>query len=182
MDKDQIRTLATRIVEQIKIRGPFGSIGEFINRKLIAKADDNAVSPEPNKQLGISGVLQRAIDGNYSFDGEGINADYASLNKGFSKVIKSSKNMAWHDDIAASGQIDACAPGYLTQADLLQSLGSTLAARGDSFCIHSYGDCIDKEGNLSAQAKCEAIIQRLPDSDDSDNRIFKILSLKWIDM
>jgi hypothetical protein len=181
LDKDQINTLATRIVEQIKIRGPFGSIGEFVNRTLIIKADDDTTSPAKDKQLGISGALQRAIDGNYSFDSEGLNADHASLNKGFSEVIKSSKNIAWYDDVAASGQINACAPGYLTQADLLQSLGSTLAARGDTFCIHSYGDCVDKDGNPSARAKCEAIVQRLPDSNDSDNRIFKILSLKWID-
>jgi hypothetical protein len=179
LEKNQIHTLANRIVEQIKIRGPFGSIGEFVNRKLIAKANDDTPSVAKDKQLGISGVLQRAIDGNYSFASEDIGADYESLNRGFSKIVKSSKNVTWYDDKAASGQVDACAPGYLTQADLLQSLGSTLAARGDTFCIHCYGDGAGKGGNPLARA--EAIVQRLPDQGDPNGRAFKIISFKWID-
>ncbi|MDR2735686.1 MAG: hypothetical protein LBB20_02505 [Puniceicoccales bacterium] len=182
LDKNQLGLLATKIVEQIKVRGPFGSIGEFVNRTLIDKSNDDTTQAVSNKQLGLSGVLQRAIDDNYVFSNEGIGNDSSSLNTGFSRVVKSQRKLSWYDDAAASGQIDACAPGYLTQADLLQSLGSILAARGDSFSIHSYGDSIDQNGNLLAKTKCEAIVQRLPDPNDINHRVFRILAIKWVDL
>jgi hypothetical protein len=53
--------------------------------------------------------------------------------------------------------------GFVTQADLLQSLGPVLAARSDTFVVRSYGNALDKDGKVIAEAWCEAVVQRTPE-------------------
>jgi hypothetical protein len=166
LNKDQIRTLAAKIVEQIKKRGIAGSLGEFINRKLIAKTAD------PDR-LGIKGALQTAIDGTNINNGYGGDGD----------IVTSTRNKDWFDDEAASGPFWAGQPGYLTQADILQSTGTALCARGDTFCIHAYGNALDKKGNKAAEARCEVLVQRMAELLDANKpelgRKYKILAIKW---
>jgi len=104
--------------------------------------------------------------------------------------------------IEASGINDGITPGvpgYLTQHDLLEPLGSSLAARGDTFTIHAHGEAVDPvSGKATAAARCEAVVQRLPDYVDpantpvqegdeltEDNRRFgrqyRIVAFRWID-
>jgi hypothetical protein len=87
-------------------------------------------------------------------------------------------------------------PGYLTSADLLQSLGPRLSARSDTFKIRAYGEITDSADNIIGRAWCEAIVQRTPEyvesSDDPEvwppsspqniffGRRFKILSMRWL--
>ena len=54
------------------------------------------------------------------------------------------------------------APSYLTQADVLQKVGPVITARGDTFVIRSYGEALDNNGDVTARAWCEAIVQRVP--------------------
>jgi hypothetical protein len=158
----QTLSLAERLILQIKRRGIAGSIGEFVNRKLLSRGND------PYK-LGIKGALQTAID--------------EVLAPGGSNV-PSSRGRDWFDDEAASGPFWACKPGELTQADILQSTATTLCARGDTFCIHAYGNALDAKGNIEAETRCEAIVQRLPELIDPNKpdlgRRYKILAIKWI--
>ena len=166
LDPTQVQSLAKKIVEQIKWRGVAGSIGEFVNRKLIIKG-----SSDPH-QLGLKGALQAAIDGT------SINSVAGGT------TVTSSRNKDWFDDEAATGPFWACKPGYLTQADILQSTATTLCARGDTFCIYAYGNALDASGNIEAETRCEAIVQRLPELLDSSKpelgRKYKILAVKWI--
>jgi hypothetical protein len=161
----QVQSLATEVVKQIKLRGVAGSIGEFVNRKLIAKGSD------PNN-LGLKGALQAAIDG------ANINSSSGGA------TMTSNRKKDWFDDEAASGPFWACKPGYLTQADILQSTATTLCARGDTFCIYAYGNALDASGKIEAETRCEAIVQRLPELIDPSNpdlgRKYKILAMKWI--
>jgi hypothetical protein len=86
------------------------------------------------------------------------------------------------------------APVFLTQADVLQAIGSSLSARSDTFVIRAYGDAV-VNGKVRARAWCEAVVQRLPDpirADDSGinpdvkseypdfGRRFKIVSFRWL--
>jgi Tfp pilus assembly protein PilX len=88
-------------------------------------------------------------------------------------------------------------PGWVTQADVLQVIGSSLTARSDTFRIRAYGESLDASGTPVAKAYCEAIIQRLPTYTDPSNepsargtalsttnqnygRKFEIVSFRWL--
>lgn len=162
---EQTKTLATKIVEQIKLRGPAAGVSGFINRKLINKDDDKNL-------LGIKGALQSAID---STD---INS---SIHK--SQHVTAEYGKEWYDDEAASGDYWTCQSGYLTQADILQTLGNDITCRGDTFCIHVYGNAVDDDNEILSEVWCEAIVQRMTELNlqhKSCGRQFKILSLKWL--
>ena len=51
LSEAQIDELAGRVVEEVRIRGPFMSLGDFINRRLVN-----------NDTFGLKGALQAAID------------------------------------------------------------------------------------------------------------------------
>lgn len=158
------KELATKIVEQIKLRGPSAGVGAFINRKLISASSDT-------HKLGLKGAIQSAID----------NTD---INSSFNdKKVTSRRNKPWFDDEAASGAFWLCQSGYLTQADMLQSLGNGIVCRGDTFCIHAYGNALDDSGKIIAEVRCEAVVQRTTKPyavNEENGRQFKILTIKWI--
>ena len=63
---DELDTLARNLVEEVKVRGPFMSIADFVNRRLITAADDNATTVTANvdehrKKVGALGAIQKAI-------------------------------------------------------------------------------------------------------------------------
>ena len=87
------------------------------------------------------------------------------------------------------------APAWLTQADILQPLGPLLSTRSDTFVIRAYGDATDANGNVTATAWCEAVVQRTPEPLDPDDsginprlngaagdfgRRFVITSFRWL--
>jgi hypothetical protein len=160
-----IHELARNVVEQIKLRGIAGSIGEFVNRKLITKVADT-------NKLGLKGAIQAAIDATTQNDNYGL------------AHIASQRKKQWFDDEAATGWFWAGKPGYLTQADILQSIATPLCVRGDTFCIYTYGNALDKQGAILAEIRSETIVQRVPELLDPTKkelgRKYKILATKWI--
>ena len=60
------------------------------------------------------------------------------------------------------------APGNLLQSDLLQSLGSAIATRSDTFTIRCYGEATQSNGE-TASVWIEAVVQRVPDYIDATN-------------
>jgi hypothetical protein len=64
----------------------------------------------------------------------------------------------------------AFAPGDLTQADLLTSIGPVLTARSDTFVIRSYGSSGENANNDSnMKAFVEMLVQRLPDPVEAES-------------
>jgi len=57
-------------------------------------------------------------------------------------------------------------PGYLTQADVLQSLAPVITCRSDTFTVRAYGEATDATGKVLARSWCEAIVQRTPEFVD----------------
>lgn len=139
----ELDSLAGEIVKQVRARGPFLSMGEFVNRQL------------GTDELAQKGALQSAIDAT------SINGDTSVLaSTGYTLPAASAK---YPNPKAMEGRSDQGAAGYLTQADLLAVLGNAATARSDTFTVRAYGDSRDQANNIVAKAWCEAVVQRLPD-------------------
>jgi type II secretory pathway pseudopilin PulG len=157
LSNDQLRKLAEECVKQVKLRGPFLNFSEFINRRL------------SNDDLGTMGALQSAID----YDDN--NPDSGSINYNFKNssdfMLKSSDlgSNSYATPEAAVGSRFAGIPGYVIQSDLLKPIANTLSVRDDTFRIRTYGEALDKSGNIIARAWCEAIVQRYPEYSDAGN-------------
>ena len=181
LTRDNIQALAEEMVLQIRKRGPFLSLSDFVNRRLTPSASD------PHR-MGLSGALQAAIDRVVNQRND-VTAPLNALTS--TTVSNSFQENAY---ILPNGL--AGFPGYLLQADVLSALGATLSARSDTFTIRTYGDSVNPAtGDVTGRAWCEAIVQRLPDYVDSTaatatpasgsdaatfGRRFQIVSFRWL--
>jgi hypothetical protein len=181
---DQLDFLAEKIVEQIRLRGPFLSLSEFVNRQL---SDDT--------NLALGGAIQTALNE--------LTAD-SSLNPFETMQNESQPSLAnppgQHDYVfpeAAVGHTTYGLPGWTRQADILRPLAPILSARDDTFTIRTYGDVRDANGNIIAHAWCEATVRRERDfvnpADEADlttpptspanqtfGRGFKVITFRWL--
>lgn len=179
---DELEQLAKKIVEQVRLRGPFLSMSEFINRRLGSE----------NNILAQKGALQQAIDET------NLNQKIAT-EAGAGYEIKEAQvaSYKYANKTAGTGPSYQGAPGYLTQADLLSVLGNAATPRSDTFTIRAYGEAKDKAGKVTATAYCEAIVQRIPEYVDSTDlpdasptsltpvnqrfgRRFNIVQFRWL--
>lgn len=155
LPSDQVKELAREIVKEVKRRGPFTSVADFVNRRL---ADDES---------GLTGALQAALDQtalNRSFQGAEITEPL--LLAAAARGGEDDEGIPWAFPYPAhaTGPVAAGATGFLQQGDLLQALLPQVAARSDTFKIRAYGDVVDPlSGRLRARAWVEAVVQRLPD-------------------
>jgi len=176
LSDDQIRSLAGKVVAEIKKRGPFLNVSEFVNRRLGSDQD-----------LALCGALQAAIDAttlNDKLKASGKAGNSAPVSGTFANLK------------AAQLNTSTGAPGWLMQGDILDPLGPFITVRGDTFRVRAYGDATDKLGNVIARAWCEAVVQRTPDylnkvdlpqtfppadpANLSFGREFRILSFRWL--
>jgi hypothetical protein len=140
----QIRELSAAIVRQVKKRGPFLSMGEFVNRRLVR--DD---------ELARCGALQAALD-----DPEvTINKDLRDGEITGSETTSKGKPR-YSFTAAATGPRKQGITGYVTQADLLASLGTSITPRSDTFTVRAMGEARDDEGKVEVRVWCEAVVQR----------------------
>jgi len=176
----EIHGLAVAIVEQVKRRGPFLSLADFVNRELVDEASDT-------NNLGLKGALQTAIDQTAIND--------TALGEAVTEGNIMDFPVASH---AVGGTADGIA-GYLSQADILTALSPIVTVRSDTFLIRCYGDATNSlTGKVEGRAWCEAVVQRIPEyvdaaSDAPDvqpdglgevNRVFgrryEIVALRWL--
>jgi hypothetical protein len=180
----ELETLASNIVKQVKARGPFLSMAEFVNRRLGSGA------------TALRGALQQAIDDSNLNQGAAKGAGQNGA--GFEISTDQVKNYKYANAEAGAGSSYQGAPGYLTQADLLNVLGNAATPRSDTFTIRSYGEARDAQGKVLARATCEAVVQRYPEwldpadkvettpdaltrpSNKTFGRRFLVTSLRWL--
>ncbi|WP_435895744.1 hypothetical protein [Oceaniferula spumae] len=172
INDDDLDDLAEKMVEQVKLRGPFRSIGEFINRRLEQESD-----------LALRGALQSALDHS------SINSHFT--NDPITEAEINNTDYAYKD--AALLSRHAGTPPYMMQGDLLQSIGSAIQVRSDTFTIRAYGESSDGK----TKVWCEAVVQRDARwTDESDpveteynnltdiNKMFgrrlNIVSFRWL--
>lgn len=180
----ELQLLAEQIVKKVRERGPFLSLSDFVNRRI--GTDDKAQR----------GALQQAIDDsnlNQSF-GTGLSAGF-DIPRG---TVQDKTKYGYANDAAGAGPSFQGAPGFLTQADLLNVLGNAATPRSDTFTIRGYGETRDGTNKIIASATCEAIVQRMPEyldpvdkpevaptlltSDANKNfgRRFNLVSFRWL--
>ncbi len=185
LDDDAVERLASAIVDEVRSRGPFLSLADFVNRRLSydEKGEKGALEAAILRS-GVNAPLEQ--QGFYALNNERSLTDYEHPDNiedatQMEQTFKP-KSKAWG------------APSYLTQADVLQAIGSGLSARSDTFVIRAYGEALAGD-NVKARAWCEAIVQRLPEPLKADatginpdreseypdfGRRFKIKSFRWL--
>ncbi len=138
----EIEALAKAIVIEVRKRGPFLSLADFVNRRV-----------GTDKNLAVSGAIQSALD-----------SDSVTINKAFRTGDRASKGseegLAFPE--AERGAAAHGIPGYVKQADILTPIAPMLSVRSDTFTIRGYGETTDASGKVIAKAWCEAVVQRNP--------------------
>jgi hypothetical protein len=169
LTQTEVRELATEIVAQIRARGPFLTLGSFVNRKL------------EDSEEGKSGALQTALD--------------ITVNRNLDSSFQSAAS--GHSNLPANSSQGSGFPGQLLQGDILQALSPYMTVRSDTFTIRAYGEAKNPvTGAITATAYCEAVVQRFPDPVASPiaeplleelarpssafGRKFSILSFRWL--
>tara|TARA_B100001123_G_scaffold241347_1_gene269817 strand:+ start:5295 stop:9839 length:4545 start_codon:yes stop_codon:yes gene_type:complete len=245
LNEDQLHRLAEEIVQEVKQRGPFLSMGDFVNRRLSNPPDGQHVrrlhknqwpdETEESRQ-GFRGTLQAAIhdaginDGGFrdkygypyarddndlsratgldlipknvgqynqfGFTAAGLGNDWfrwsdwrSSYNRrtnwgrGYEQSTRRkpvpnqpgvyrtsyhprsgehSHGEAPENLLAArNSSTGAMMPGWLSQADILTSLGPVINVRSDTFKIRTYGEAGPNFPDLKVW--CEAVVQRVPE-------------------
>lgn len=177
--------LAEEVVKQVRARGPFLSLAEFVNRQL------------SSGDLALAGTIQAALN---------VLAADASVNpfrvlQGGSKASVASPpaagNAGYRFPAAAIGYNAYGLPGWTRQADVLRPIAPVLTVRDDTFTIRAYGDARDGTGKIIAHATCEAVVRRVRDYVDPQDaaeittlpksslnlifgRRFEIVSFHWL--
>jgi hypothetical protein len=172
---EELLELANAMVDEVKKRGPFLSLADFVNRRLVT-----------DPALASRGALQAALD-------RSINK---KLESGARSASRSMRGVAFQDADAGSQMTHV--PGHVKQGDILTTLGTRFSPRSDTFTIRAYGESRSPTGALLASARCEAVIQRNADyidaADERDtptanltseaNRLFgrkfTIVAFRWL--
>lgn len=143
---DELRELADAMVDEVRKRGPFLSLADFVNRRLVT-----------DPALASRGALQAALD-------RSINK---KLESGARSASGGMRGVAFPQADAGSQMTHV--PGHVKQGDILTTLGSRFSPRSDTFTIRAYGESRSATGTLLASARCEAVIQRNADYIDADD-------------
>jgi hypothetical protein len=185
VDEGFLDALAEQIVVQIRRRGPFLSLSEFINRQL------------SSGDLALAGTLQAALNEVAKNASRNPYATLQSLSSIASATPERAADAEYRFPAAAAGFSGYGLPGWTRQADLMRPLAPILSARDDTFTIRSYGEARDGNGRMIARAYCEAVVRRGRDfvdpADQPDvinqparplnrafGRRFQIVSLRWL--
>jgi hypothetical protein len=189
ISEEEIDALAQAMVREVKRRGPFLSLSEFVNRRL---------DPSNTEGMALKGALQAALD----YDGSDGQGPEVTINKNFRQSARTLDaevgNIGFAFPAAARGPAAYGSSAYVDQADVLRHFAEQLTPRGDTFVIRTYGDSIDANGNVMARAWCEAVVQRIPDYLDGTDanhltaarlqsesnklfgRTFQVVSFRWL--
>ena len=139
LTEDEIEQLAKALVAEVRKRGPFLSLADFVNRRV-----------GRDQKLARSGAVQSALD-----------SDAVKINRAFnsgSRAVYGASRFVFPD--AERGPLSYGAPGVVKQADILTPIAPVLSARSDSFIIRAYGEAVDRGGKVTARAWCEAVVER----------------------
>ncbi|MFA6286382.1 MAG: hypothetical protein WC661_03290 [Opitutaceae bacterium] len=179
----QIAQLARNIVAEVRNRGPFVSMSDFVNRRLRDNPDTTSVTLNADERF--KGPIQNAIDAAGTLTDSNRLTGTTGINVGTTNLVSAvapfttqnssyGANTKWgYSDqnlirggpanVAPYSTRSAFAPQFLTQGDVLSAIGAGLSARSDTFMIRTYGETVNPSdaGNITGRAWCEAVVQRV---------------------
>jgi hypothetical protein len=156
LSAQEIDKLADAIVAEVRARGPFLSMAEFVNRRLGSASDEMAAFGALESAIRKSGVN---------------NIPMGDANRFLTESEATA--FGYPNPKAAAGNTEEGASALITQGDLLSAIGASVTVRSDTFVIRAYGDS-RQGGRITARAWCEAVVQRVPafvDPADSPEKV-----------
>lgn len=185
VDDAFLDAMAEEVVRQVRLRGPFLSLAEFINRQL------------SSGDLALAGTLQAALNEVSKKSSTNPFAAVQALSTVAAAVPERAADAEYKFPAAAAGYSAYGLPGWTRQADILRPLAPVLSARDDTFTVRGYGDARDASGRVIARAVCEAVVSRTREfvdpADAADiftpptraanlafGRRFEIISFRWL--
>ncbi len=163
LSADELRMLAVHIVDEVKKRGPFVSIADFVNRRLVSNDNETSrmgVIDAAIQSCGLNkNFEQRAVDLSTSVNTAPLSDAPDNNMEVFRKGYRYQDQARWNSVQPKSKAWGI--PGFLTQGDVLCSLAPFMAARGDTFTIRAYGHS-SVGGVIRARAWLEATVERTP--------------------
>jgi hypothetical protein len=146
-----------------KTTTPYLGLAEFINRFLCPQTWANRCGAlqaaifraDADEAAGLSDRLYGGIGS--------LRLNAASLNTSETPWFRHPDNI----EVGNGGRVHTAlgAPGNLLQSDLLQSLGSALATRSDTFTLRCFGEAV-LPGGETGVAWMEVVVQRTPEFVD----------------
>lgn len=182
----EMRNLAENIVLQVKNRGPFLSMSDFVNRRLgdpgtIGSKSTPSYTPDyktyagdddPTTRMGAleAAILKSGINSILESNSLATATAYETANKDstateFAVTTEDNRGYSVHTDWQpdyTNRQVHTKiwgAPSYLTQGDVLTPIAPKLSVRGDTFTIRVCGQSIE-DGVVMATAYLEAVVVR----------------------
>ena len=172
----EVSALAEAIVRQVKLRGPFLSLADFVNRRV-----------GNNAELATSGAIQAALDDPLA-EVNATQIENRSVDPG------SRPGLVFPEPERGAASYGSA--GYVKQADILTPMAPWISVRSDSFTIRAYGESKDAAGN-AVSAWCEATVRRgaeyvdpsdprttlpgaLKPSNQKFGRRFLVTSFRWM--
>jgi hypothetical protein len=154
LSETELQVFAEAIVGEVKRRGPFFSLADFVNRRL-----------QPgNDTEGLFGTIEAAIRStdlnNAMGGGDFTAADYPTGYTPPSGMIAELELGPLFEGLAQ----------WLNQSDVLERIAPFITVRGDTFTVRAYGEVRDPgTGNVRSVARCELLVQRIYDYVDPTN-------------
>lgn len=173
---EQLDRLAAEIVAQVRLRGPFLSLAEFVNRRL-AEADGTATDPSLAGAVGMAlrkleaDLAKPAIGHGKAASTRAVFAGTRLLGPGpdgrpllaLGEFTRADGDYA-HPK-AAEGNSNFGLPGWPRQADVLRSLAPIMAVRDDTVVVRAHGASV--LGGGAGRAWCEVVLVRTPEYVDA---------------
>jgi len=161
---DEVRFLAENIVAEVKKRGPFISLADFVNRRLAASTNDTSHMGTLDAAIKLTGLNRNfELDTRFQTTSENASNGSDAPDNNLDDFIDGYRYVDDGNFTTTQPSSQAWGmPGFLTQGDLLEPLAPAMTVRGDTFTIRTYGES-SENGQVKARAWLETIVERTPD-------------------
>ena len=147
LTETELENLAVKIVAEVRERGPFLSMSEFVNRQV-----------GPLGPRTLCGALEAAITESEINEKKNAVSPDSFLDQVpiTATDLSDTKLYNYTTPEATTGNPAAGAPGWVNQGDLLRILEPSATVRADTFVIRVCGEAWDPAGKVTARVYAEA--------------------------